>query len=407
MTESGRAAGCDPELVTGYVDGALDPTASGRRSRRTSPSCAGLPGAGGVDAERALARPPAGAPPAAARPDVEARVAGRAGPRAPAARAPGLLCRWPRSLVLLRSGSAARRRWWPGSWRAITRIASASGKLPAQVWTEDPASSRVVRSPGDTTMPVVPRPAGGSGSWAARYCPLLDLTRRAPLLRRRASSTLSVFVLVGAARASTAASRERATAAARSRWLQVGGVTVGLVGDRRRGRASRAFAARGPRPDDRGAPPPVDRRASLSGRFGSSSRGAVAQLGARVNGIHEVTGSIPVSSTNSSNDLARRRSSAGSAVSTLCLFSRAWSAVDDGHVAFVVTLAEHVGPERLTVLLTQHACALQVPMPLQRIRESGRHRDVPHAIAMTSRPAWSAWSSTRARPSAPWRATWT
>jgi hypothetical protein len=25
---------------------------------------------------------------------------------------------------------------------------------------------------------------------------------------------------------------------------------------------------------------------------------------------------------------------------------------------------EHVGPERLTVLLTQHACALQVPMPL-------------------------------------------
>ena len=68
---------------------------------------------------------------------------------------------------------------------------------------------------------------------------------------------------------------------------------------------------------------------------------------------------------------------------------------------------EHVGPERLTVLLTQHACALQVPMPLQRIRESGRHRDVPHAIAMTSRPAWSAWSSTRARPSAPWPATWT
>jgi hypothetical protein len=29
----------------------------------------------------------------------------------------------------------------------------------------------------------------------------------------------------------------------------------------------------------------------------------VAQLGARVNGIHEVTGSIPVSSTNSDNKL--------------------------------------------------------------------------------------------------------
>jgi hypothetical protein len=36
-----------------------------------------------------------------------------------------------------------------------------------------------------------------------------------------------------------------------------------------------------------------------------------------------------------------------------------------------------------------------LPIPLQRMRESGRHRDVPHAIAMTSRPAWSAWWSTR------------
>jgi hypothetical protein len=33
--------------------------------------------------------------------------------------------------------------------------------------------------------------------------------------------------------------------------------------------------------------------------------GAVAQLGARVNGIHEVMGSIPISSTNSGNNLAR------------------------------------------------------------------------------------------------------
>lgn len=34
------------------------------------------------------------------------------------------------------------------------------------------------------------------------------------------------------------------------------------------------------------------------------SRGAVAQLGARVNGIHEVMGSIPISSTNSSQQLS-------------------------------------------------------------------------------------------------------
>jgi hypothetical protein len=39
-----------------------------------------------------------------------------------------------------------------------------------------------------------------------------------------------------------------------------------------------------------------------------------------VNGIHEVTGSIPVSSTNSDNDLAARRSTVWRAVSMLCLF---------------------------------------------------------------------------------------
>ena len=35
------------------------------------------------------------------------------------------------------------------------------------------------------------------------------------------------------------------------------------------------------------------------------TRGAVAQLGARVNGIHEVRGSIPLSSTNLINNLCR------------------------------------------------------------------------------------------------------
>ena len=60
-----------------------------------------------------------------------------------------------------------------------------------------------------------------------------------------------------------------------------------------------------------GMPSPVECRTTRPrtakiGRFGTAARnasgsdvrvGAVAQLGARVNGIHEVTGSIPVSST--------------------------------------------------------------------------------------------------------------
>jgi hypothetical protein len=39
----------------------------------------------------------------------------------------------------------------------------------------------------------------------------------------------------------------------------------------------------------------------LRSGFGTSKSGPVAQLGARLNGIQEVTGSIPVRSTNLSN----------------------------------------------------------------------------------------------------------
>ena len=39
-----------------------------------------------------------------------------------------------------------------------------------------------------------------------------------------------------------------------------------------------------------------------------------------MNGIHEVMGSIPISSTNSSNNLAARHPRCRRAVSTLCLF---------------------------------------------------------------------------------------
>ena len=52
----------------------------------------------------------------------------------------------------------------------------------------------------------------------------------------------------------------------------------------------------------------------------------MAQLGARVNGIHEVTGSIPVSSTKSINKLAATHPEAMPAVSILCLFKRAAAA---------------------------------------------------------------------------------
>ena len=49
-----------------------------------------------------------------------------------------------------------------------------------------------------------------------------------------------------------------------------------------------------------------DIEAVMAGLSPSDVEASGAHLGVQVNGIHEVTGSIPVSSTNSSNDLEER-----------------------------------------------------------------------------------------------------
>ena len=53
------------------------------------------------------------------------------------------------------------------------------------------------------------------------------------------------------------------------------------------------------------------------------STAVVAQPGVQVHGTHEVTGSIPVSSTNSSNNLAARHVETQAALCLRCVYSAA------------------------------------------------------------------------------------
>ena len=70
--------------------------------------------------------------------------------------------------------------------------------------------------------------------------------------------------------------------------------------------------------------------------------GAVAQLGARVNGIHEVAGSIPASSTNSDNSVALSRLGR----------ARCRGLVDRGFL-HAATTAQHLGQRAVGVALVR------------------------------------------------------
>jgi hypothetical protein len=150
----------------------------------------------------------------------------------------------------------------------------------------------------------------------ARYCPLVDRLA-AHVYYANDDRHLSVFVFAGPARF---AGYELGTEARgrEVRLLRSAGMTVALVSEHSEDVAAfrdhfttttALLDVAGPasvhvRVATMGGPRSVDlsRPRLLTLVFPS---GAVAQLGARVNGIHEVTGSIPVSSTNSSNKLRR------------------------------------------------------------------------------------------------------
>ena len=217
---------CPVELVTGYVDGALEPDdrASVETHLAACDTCRAQ-----ADAERGLRRQLLGLlhPPMPA--GVEDRVRARLWAR------PRL--RWSRLLLPLAAAAILSVVWMRQqprilAWEMSRDHAHCFGKdqLPAQVWTEDAETVLRWFEAQGTTMPVVPDRADGYVLVGARYCPFPDLTRSAHLYYKREDKrSVSLFVVgrqVGDADPALLYASGRVV-----RLERVGNVTVGLVGE--------------------------------------------------------------------------------------------------------------------------------------------------------------------------------
>jgi anti-sigma factor RsiW len=214
---------CRPELVTGYLDGALD------------------------DALRA---------------DVEAHLAEcpRCGEQMEfERRARGLLRALPRPEPRAGFEHELRRRLRaqrPGRWRwALPLVAGLAvvlwgraaapfvalelaldhakcfsrGRLPAELWTPDPEHATSWFAQRGTALPHLPASAGGLSLVGARYCPLLD-RRVAHLYYTSAGRHLSLFVLPGPLRGDLGSARR--VVGRHVQLVTVAGQHVGIVGER-------------------------------------------------------------------------------------------------------------------------------------------------------------------------------
>ena len=176
-----------------------------------------------------------------------------------------------------------------------------------------------------TPTPLLPSEAGTAEIVGARYCPLEDRVA-AHVYYAGQGGMVSVYVLSGPVRiadgwSGTSRGLNVRLLRAVGRYVAVVGGSAADVAAAARAFASTVATARlalqpeGLRQDgSRGTRRPPSRsagtvRPGLTGPSRTANLlfrlgGAVAQLGARVNGIHEVAGSIPASSTNFHNKLA-------------------------------------------------------------------------------------------------------
>jgi anti-sigma factor RsiW len=101
-------------------------------------------------------------------------------------------------------------------------------RLPAQVWSSDPAEIADWYRDHGTEMPIVPASVGGVELVGGRFCPLLD-RRVAHLYYASEKRHLSLYVVPGPARfTGSFLTRHRGETV---RLLRTGGTTVALVSE--------------------------------------------------------------------------------------------------------------------------------------------------------------------------------
>ncbi|HEY2944254.1 MAG TPA: zf-HC2 domain-containing protein [Vicinamibacteria bacterium] len=212
---------CDPERVTAYVDGALDAAGGPELEAHLAacPECRAQ-----ADEERALRAQLRALPPPSPSPGLEARVRASLRPRRRAAS-------W---LLPLAAGVVILLAWARGAapfvaWEISRDHDHCFGarRLPAKLWSSDPARVAEWFEGQGTRVPMIPAAAGGLELVGARYCPLFD-RRVAHLYYSDGDHHLSLFLVPGPVREVSREMRPRGNVV---RFLRVGGTTVGLVSE--------------------------------------------------------------------------------------------------------------------------------------------------------------------------------
>jgi len=212
---------CNRESVTAYVDGALDAVACPDLEAHIA-GCSDC-GAQLAD-ERELRARLRALPPVEPPAGLEARVRGSLRPRARRAT-------W---LLPLAAGLVALLAWGRGAtpfvaWELSRDHDHCFGRrrLPAKVWSSDPAHINEWFASQGTSLPVIPEAAGGLELVGARYCSLID-RHVAHLYYTNGERHLSLFVVPGPIRDVSRETRPRGNFV---KMLRLGGTTVALVSE--------------------------------------------------------------------------------------------------------------------------------------------------------------------------------
>jgi anti-sigma factor RsiW len=289
---------CHPELVTGYVDGALDDLSAAQIKAHLE-DCSDCRDQ--VEFEQSLRKGLRGLSVLEPRGDLRQEILKRSRRRR------RRVLRWalPTAAVFVAiSILTARTSAGFLAWELVKDHTHCFAPQPLElhVFGSNPESVASWFSEQGNHIPSPPAAAGGLELVGGRRCMLLDFVIVAHLLYEGEHRQASVFVLPNSRAIPDAYATEIGARAVR--LVRVGGHTVGVVAEtpedaesfRRALVQSRAWNT---------LPGPFLTVNALAATIFVRPSGAVAQLGARVNGIHEVTGSIPVSSTKSRQQLTR------------------------------------------------------------------------------------------------------
>lgn len=215
---------CEPEKITAYVDGALDPAARAAVETHLE-SCEGCREQ--VTAERALRAELRALPLPEPREAFEGELRRRLRRERP---------RPLRVLLPLAAALAAVAFWARGapavvSWELSRDHAHcfSAKRLPAEIWSGDSAVMVSWLEKRGRTSPLLPERVGGLELVGARFCPLADRSV-AHLYYMGAGSRVSLFLVPG--RVGFGEGYSTRSRGAAVRLLRVGGTVLGIVGDR-------------------------------------------------------------------------------------------------------------------------------------------------------------------------------